>query len=634
VPRPHGSPRLRWLPLALCLAAVPAARGKELHWRALEVRARLDASGVLHVVERHAMVFTGDWNGGERKFRIFPGQKLAFQGLTRIDADGQPHALSSGDLSAVDEFAWKDPTTLRWRSRLPGDPEFEDTELVYEISYSLAGVLVKEGSRYLLDHDFAFPERSGAIEKFTLDLSLDPAWKPEAALPETLSRGPLPPGEGVVLRIPLAFTGTGRPEVGRTVAGPMPRRAAFLLLLGAIVLMYMSFRAREKSLGRFAPPPPPDSIDEAWLDARLFPLAPEEAGALWDETIGPPEVAAVLARLAAEKKIETHAEGKKKLAMRLLEPLDGLKGYDRELLRGFFFGGRTDVDTDAVRTHYRSSGFDPVSKIRPGLEERLKRLPDFRDRSSAPSRWPTPILIGAGALALLLSVLTGGTQPGTVIGIGILHLVLYGIGALCALAFQKRVERLDAFSPIFLWVPALFLYLSWSGTRGGGSAGPALLVGVLFIRVGILNGIFNVAKTRNGPKRIARRKDLAAARDLFARELRHPSPRLKDEWFPYVVAFGLTGDADRWFRSYGAESGGRAAGSYTGSGSSPLGSGAGGSGGWTGGGGSFGGAGASGSWAAAAGALAAGVATPSSSSGGGGGGGGGGSSGGGGGGGW
>jgi hypothetical protein len=54
----------------LLLALLPGAAGaqeKTLHWSELAVRARLDHAGVLHVEERHAMVFTGDWNG-ERSF--------------------------------------------------------------------------------------------------------------------------------------------------------------------------------------------------------------------------------------------------------------------------------------------------------------------------------------------------------------------------------------------------------------------------------------------------------------------------------------------------------------------------------------------------------------------------------------
>jgi hypothetical protein len=28
----------------------------------------------MHVTERHAIVFSGDWNGAERRFRLAPGQ--------------------------------------------------------------------------------------------------------------------------------------------------------------------------------------------------------------------------------------------------------------------------------------------------------------------------------------------------------------------------------------------------------------------------------------------------------------------------------------------------------------------------------------------------------------------------------
>lgn len=627
--RPTGPLRLRLTAILLGLAAAAPALPRELHWRQVDVRARLDSAGALHVVERQAMVFTGDWNGGERTFRVLPGQSLALEGLSRIGPDGDKHPLSQGDLSAVDQFAWKDARTLRWRSRLPGDPSFDRTEIVYEIAYALSGILVREGNRYLLDHDFVFPDRTGPIEKFTLELAVDPVWRPARALAGSLARGPLAPGESVVLQVPLEYAGSGRPAAGRVVVGRTARLILFLLLAAAAVALYGSFRSREKALGRFAPLPL-DAVDARWLDANLFSLAPEEAGALWDEKIGSPEVAAVLARLASQKKIETRVGGKN-LTMRLLVAPESLTGYDRELVKALFFAGRQETDTDGIRKHYKSSGFDPAAKIRPGLEEKIAGLPDARDRSPRPAAWPAPVLFLLGIVTLGLSAVLGKEAPGTVIGIGTMHLALWGIGAGCALFFQKRVDRPDALSPVFLWVPLLVLWLSWLGSREAAPASPALLVGVFLLRLAILYGVFNLAKTREGPQRIARRKALAAARAFFARELRKPSPGLADEWYPWIVAFGLTGEADRWFRAHGAE--GALARSQTGSGSASASSGAS-SGSWTGGGGAFGGAGASSSWAVAAGALAAGVSAPSSSGSGGGGGGGGGSSGGGGGGGW
>jgi hypothetical protein len=139
---------------------------------------------------------------------------------------------------------------------------------------------------------------------------------------------------------------------------------------------------------------------------------------------------------------------------------------------------------------------------------------------------------------------------------------------------------------------------------------------------------FAIAATPDRPERLAARRKLVAARHFFARELRSQTPRMRDDWYPYLIAFGLAGEIDRWFRAFVTPAmattfhtwNGPMAGSDS---SGPS---------WTGGGGAFGGAGASGSWADAATTLGSGVPAPGSS--GGGGGGGGSSSGGGGGGGW
>src|SRR5499426_1805958 len=79
-----------------CIALRAQAAERELHWDALDVDAHLDADGVLDVIERHTMVFTGDWNGGERVFNVRARQKLEFLGLQRID-------LKTGSLHALQE---------------------------------------------------------------------------------------------------------------------------------------------------------------------------------------------------------------------------------------------------------------------------------------------------------------------------------------------------------------------------------------------------------------------------------------------------------------------------------------------------------------------------------------------------
>ena len=631
------APRVGWVFLVLGLALVlvwpTPVFAREMRWSAFDVKARLDADGRLHVLETQHIVFDGDWNGGERTFRVFPGQSLTLESVTRIDGDGTRHPLTNGDLSAVDAWSWTGPYVLRWRSRLPSDPPFSSTELVYEIAYTLGGILVKQGgASYLFDHDFAFPERQWPIQAFSLALELDPVWKTKEPFAGSFRSAALPPNRGFLVTLPLTYTGTARPDAAKGVASHSLRVALLVLFGAAILALYAAWRARETRLGRFAPRTPPEKIDEAWLQNNLFNLAPEEAGALWDEKIGSPEVAAVIARLASNRMLTTEANGKK-MSMRLLVPLERFTGYDHELVKALFFG-KKETDTDAIRAHYKSSGLDPASKIQKGLTERLQRHPDFQDTSPAPSRWATPLLFVAGFALHLAAVLTEREEPGQLFAVAFVYLLIYGLGALCAWAFQKRIDRVDALSPLFLWVPAFVFLYAGLGLRDRTPVSVLPVLGSLLIRLGVVNGIFNLAKTRNGPLRIARRKALASARAYFAQELSQPAPRLEDDWFPYVVAFGLTSEADDWFRVHGgAVATGTALGSRSGSSggsSSPSSSG---SGGWSGGGGTFGGAGASGSWAVAAGALASGVSSPSSS-GGGGGGGGGGSSGGGGGGGW
>ena len=623
----------RILPVLFPLLGTPAGllAEKSLSWKRLDVVARLDSRGVLHVAEKQAIVFTGDWNGGERKFRLGPGQKLHFVGVSRLDPNTeQMLPLTEGSLDEVDNYAFVDPLTLRWRSRLPSDPPFEGTEILYELDYTLSGILTKQGGVYVLNHDFAFPDRSGTIKAFSLQFAFDPVWKPDLPVPSKIEQGDLAPGRSVVVRRELEFQGAEKPTAIVTGTSRAERLLFSLALLVAVLAAGGGLYRRDSALGRFAPLPRPEEINAAWLEKNVFTLRPEEAGALWDETIGAPEVAAVLARLSAEKKIATQAQGKT-LTMHLLVPISSFAGYEKDLLEALFFDGRKETDTDAIRAHYRSRGFDPSSKIKAGLEQRLQTHPDFGDRSARPLRWPTFLLTVGGLALIALGTVPPRADPGLAIGSLVTHTILWIAAVIAAALWQKRVQNFLLPALAFLWLPILLLYAAFRVIGSGGETAPLVAAGFLLLRMAIVNNLFNVAKTRDGPHRLARRKTLVAARRFFAGELATAHPRLEDAWFPYLVAFGLARGVEKWFRAYGSGTApaARSGGAVTSSGaaSEP-------SGGWTGGGGSFGGAGASASWATAAGALAAGVSAPSSGGSGGGGGGGGGGSGGGGGGGW
>ena len=618
------------LALGVCVFAFlgASASARTLHWRSLEVQATLDGDGVLHVLERQNIVFDGDWNGGERRFRLEPGQQLTLAGVTRIDPEtGAKAPLADGSLSRVDAYSFVDSKTLRWRSRLPSDPPFSNREIDYVLDYTLSGVLEKRGGAYRLDHNFVFPERDGPIERFTLDLALDPSWEAGSPLPGHWEAGPLPPGRGFVVSASLQSSRSVAPSAIRTVPILADRRLAMLLIGFALLVFGVHYWLHDRARGRFAPLPPDSQVDHAWLKANVFDLLPEEVGTAIDDDVGSPEVAAVLARLVAEKKLKSEttsgAGGKATLRLTRLAAGSNLPGYEKALVDGLFFGEET-VTPDDVKAHYKSTGFNPAKLIEKDLRARLAAKGAFSDTIHPPSRWRSLLFLFAavafGAQTIRHHVPTDAPA---------LFAFLFS-SAFCALIglllAKRSAESFRPFGPALIFGVS-FLLIPWTiaGLLLTIDYSPTLFAAFTFLTLMYVSAAFHQAMSRDGAARMERRRRLATARAFFRAQLQSAHPDLEDSWFPYLLALGLGSGVDRWSKSFGGAASRAVAGSTSFGSSSSSGSG----GGWTGGGGSFGGAGASAGWAAAVGGFSAGVAAPSSSSGGGGG-----SSGGGGGGGW
>ena len=647
---------LRTLVLAASVAGVlvgdahsVAAQERALRWPAIDVTAHLDSSGRLTVRERQTILLSGDWNGPERTFVHRTGQRLELTSLTRTDAaTGAERVLTPGDLNAVDQYSWVDSRTLRWRSRLPSDPPHDATTLVYTLGLRYENILEPVRSRgdgdsvrYRLAHDFAFTDRNENIDRFSLTLTLDPVWQAPPGFTGTFGASDLPPGEGFVVTLPLAFAAEGRPGTVEFGAEASFRYALLAALLAAVVLILGRFLAAERAVGRFSTPPDTRRITDEWLQEHVFSMAPEVTGHAWDDSTAAPEVAATLARLVASGKLASEVKTKHiwkfrqdVLHLELRTGRDQLSKHDRALIDALFPGNARKTSTDIVREHYSSKGFDPAALIREPIKRQLDYFPGAGERIDPPSSWPTRLLL-LGALTLMILAATQGVTQLLFVAAGTgLAIVGFLFAFSQAAVWQKRVRDpaphlLRVLIPVFVMVAVLGNVLA----EGYFRAGAAALGGLTLFVLALINSTFNMARSRHDAARLALRKRLTAARDHFREELRRPTPTLDDKWFPWLIAFGLGPQIDRWFKAFGGESvGAMAAASTMGSGSSSSGGGP----SWTGfgGGGGFSGGGSSASFAAAVGGMAGAVAAPSSSGSSGGGGGGGGSSGGGGGGGW
>lgn len=608
------------------------AQARSLHWQSIHVDAQLDRNGTLTVAETQTFVFDGDWNGGERTFDIRSGQQFELLGLDRIE-NGKVVPLFMGDLNTVDRYQLNE-SVLRWRSRLPSDPPFENSVLTYRIRYRLGGILQGRDGRYRLNHDFLFPDRAGVVEKFSLRFGVDPVWTGFRS-PLVLTGRNLQPGEGFLVTSDLGWAADGRPA-GAIETGPAWHgRVASMSVAAGVVLLIAWFLVSERRRGRWGRLVPTSAIDEQWLRQHVFALSPEAVGAGWDDSVGAHEVAAALASLVQQGAIETKVEKKRffgaKLTMHLRWPRTSIHGHHRTLVNKLFFNNRTNTDTDAIRKHYRTTGLDLAAIVKPAVESELSRVPGWnrKVRSRALSLAIGLLLL---SIALLIPVGIRGHGGDAPLAFGSIFFGFIALAFGCIFAAVNRnamrlviPRMLLVLAPAAPLIAARVRYL-WSGSELLFSA--EAMAGSVLFALSVVFLLLAILRSPDSPERLEFRRTLASGRRYLREQLRSSEPQLQDAWFPYILALGLGSNVDRWFRKFGPAAQGsmpRSSSSSFGSSSVPA--------TWSGGGGGFGGAGASGAWVMAAAGVAAGVSKPGSSSGGGGGGGGS-SSGGGGGGGW
>ena len=626
---------MRRIALLLLFLAAPAF-ARELYWDELRVRAHLDAEGQLDVDETQVMVFDGNWNGGERTFDVRSGQGISLRGMERIDASGRVIAMREGSLDEVDHYAWGDDHVLRWRSRRPDDPPFRNTRITYVLHYFLQRILQREGDLFVLDHNFAFPNRDGRIERVIVNLTFDPVWQPVDSPGDEWTAGPLAPGRNFTIRVPLRYMGEGQPMVAPIVpagdsapeerfSGPIPvppdapvrKMLLALLVLPPLILAYALLR--EAQAGRLAQLRR-DEITREWLTRNVLTLRAEVVGALWDSDVGPAEVSALIARLVAERKLESRIEGRT-LHLTLKRPRGEFKEYEWLLIDGLFIDGDV-TDTDTIAIHYAATGFDPAKLIKENLQEKFvsKVLP--KGEPLTPWAWPLTTLWIVSVAVLVYAAMQPGGFVIASIGTVFLGLVGAAIASAAPSYWRKRVD-FGVVGAILCMLPAAGMVVFTAWILGRGAQDPSSEVFAVWTQLGVtLTALWvfatgaHMLRSRESRDAVAFRKKLASAREFFQGELKKDHPALDDAWYPYIIAFGLGGQVEQWFRRVARA---RVApfdtretsfsSSSSSSSSSPS------SSGWTGGGGAFGGAGASGAWAAAAAGVASGVSAPSSSSG-------------------
>ena len=349
----------------------------------------------------------------------------------------------------------------------------------------------------------------------------------------------LPPGQGLVLTIPLRYTGAGVPVA---LATNLPRgiiRALWSLLVVPIVVIGWVF-ARERWYGRFAPLQ--TQVDEAWIREHIVNHPAEVVAAAWDNHIESAEVVALIARLVAEGKLQGGAK-KKSMSLHLAVDRETLDGYERALVDGLFFEKRTDTSTELVQRHYSKKGFDPAGLIRAGLKARAETiLPPGRKPWRVP--YVATILYLGGAALIAREWQSGRitTAVAALFAFGALPLML--VARQLGLRFHANIQwgptkAFSTFIPADLAMGAAALYLWRWADSGVVPVSDGFVVGVVMLALSVLFAGVGALKSTQHRAALAFRKTLASGREFFIAELAKERPALRDEWFPWVLAFGL-----------------------------------------------------------------------------------------------
>jgi hypothetical protein len=543
-----------------------------VHWQDIDVRARLDGSGVLHATEHVWLTVVGDRAVVERSFRGGMAIDVRVSRVARLEASGgEPRALALGPLDIADHYEFVDGRDLRWSLRGAGDPAVGTaTALLYRIEYTISGTVIPVwgvrpfgaatilspfmlyplrrmeelwqawrlapgawGSRYVMDHDFSpFPYLGGKpIGCVTLEMTVDPAWGVRKALRREWLR--VAAEDEVREFIPLDFRGTGVPA-----AVDRAQQAAWLaplpvLFLASVGLWVALFLGRWRQRRRFDQTP----VDEDWIRLHVLTRPPDEIARLLDPNCEKvcPGAPAILEEMARQGKIEFDEQiGGGTLRMR--SSRDALTPWERAIVERLF-GDADVVDRETVRRRLPGGARDLEGPARRAFEVEAERVNRWRP---SPRAVPTLVLVSLGFWLMLSELAAGGFQAlavSLVVGsvmYGNLHAAAKRWGGSPELPLLPIAVLLLpplAFSAVafvfFVTVPAY----------------PRVIVGLAALGIGLANSLFNAARPLLGEPERELRYGLTRARSYIRSELQKPHPNLEDSWLSWILALGLGDEA-------------------------------------------------------------------------------------------
>jgi uncharacterized membrane protein YgcG len=554
--------RLPLLTLLLCttVAHPLTAAAKSLDWKKFEVQAHLENDGDVTIKEEQTIVFDGDWNGGERRFDVAEGRSVDLISIQHWSPSVNGWIpVERGELSKVDRYQWTSSDTIRWRSRLPLDPPFHNTEERYLLQFRIHGAgQAGDPGQTIVRFPVLPGDRPGSVQVFDFHFTADPSLgqtTSDANEQAQMHRENVPAGTAIFARMTLTG-GTSSVPIKSTSSSSPSGTTRFALVAGLVLIigiLLWKFFDREKSLGRFSQGPSIQDINENFLNENLFRYPPEIVNVLWEEEVGTKAVLTLLSRLQCEGKIRLSLDPReeKGLIIQRIAPIEEFQGYAGILIQHLIPTGDTFRFQEWLDywTAQKEQPDIPSRVISDQLLAQMDRDPEISIDETDGKILPWGA-IGFSILAInffIFGLLHDGAG-----GFIFIFSVIY-LGALCAKIlgrsnkeFSKKFHSVSDLAQrliIQILIPgAVFLYFLIFTAAGYSLPSQLSLV---FAFASVVSLLFHFTRSQGEPKRVLKRRNLRAIREWLAQRLRSKTQPLDAKYLPYCVALELNKDLDR-----------------------------------------------------------------------------------------
>lgn len=531
-----------------------------LRWHDLDVQARLDADGVLHVTEQATLLAFGSVPTAARALRGWIGTTIRVARVARAEG---------GTSVPVRHEVVDDGFTLRWVVQAPGAAPFApDTRLVYRIDYTVSGGVIpawgvpRFGSAsaippffldpriraaelwrawrlaprgwarpHLVDYDFS-PLNvggDGTVDHASVAIAFDRVW----GSAQPFRREWRPVAAGVDLRGPIAIDFRGdTPPAAVSRALHAAWLAPLVLLPAASLGLWGAALARRwRQKRRYEQEP----MDAGWIDLHVTRKEPGEIRMLVEGTTGGRfygGARATLEEMARQGRIEAREEaGAERLQLRAER--HRLTPWERAIVESLF-GTSDTVDVGDAERRAREGSLDLDAVGGRAYEAAQLKATRFDRRAI-----PTAALVLLGVGLMLGTLQTGGfaaLAAGLVVG-SFVYQASGLVGTRASLPAHLPLAPL-----VLLLVPVLLFAAAFALFFLGVLAHPTALAGLAAFWLGLINSLLNKTAPPWSEAVQEARYGLDRARRHIAAELRQPVPSLDGRWLPWILALGLEED--------------------------------------------------------------------------------------------